>query len=560
MATATATKNTAAVQLTPEQKKLQEVKGNLEQLKKRRLPYEPTWDELFEMFLPRLSPVNASSSSSEGQKRTKAIIDTKPQRCRRIASSGYQGWMFPRGQVWTRLNFETEEVAQLPDARKYCQQLERAGYAELRRGGFYTGAVGWVDIGLAMGTGGLYVGENKSRTRCTYLAMHPKECYFAFDSDGEPDTCYREYEMTGRQILQEWPKANLPEVTKKKLEDAAYEKQKILWAVGPRTDRVAGMVDSQNMPFYSIYVLLNEDVVLSEGGFEAFPVVVWRPQIMTDEDYGRSQGWDTLTIARRLQQVAKGSTKGSQLAIMSPLNVPKEMMETLDLTPWGPNPYGAEVRQIKPVLTGIDVKPAMTIEDKLHVQLEDGWDVPFFLAMMALAGKAGRTATEVYETAGERSVLMGPTVGGLEDCLLKVWDLTLMYAAKAGRAPRIPEHLQKLGAALKADLVGPLSMLQKRYHGQQATVQTLTQATIILKIDPAARHVINGTKTLRKFLEDGGFDAESINDDRTIAALQDADAKARQAAISMQLLQALGKAGLAGKGAPGAQEQEAASA
>jgi Bacteriophage head to tail connecting protein len=542
---------------TRDQKLLQEIKGNLDALEKRRQPYEATWDELFQMFLPRLS-LTTEGKESEGEKRTKNIVDMKPQRCRRIASAGYQGWMFPRGQVWARLGFESDEVSQLPDARKYCQQLERCGYAELRKGGFYTAGASWVDIALTMGTGPLYVGENDAKTRCTYLSMHPKECYVAFGADGKPDTLYRKYEMTGRQILQAWPKARIAEAIKTKLQDSAYEKQKMIWAVGPRSDRVYGMFDALNMPFYSVYILEDESAVLNEGGYEAFPFVIWRPQMMTDEDYGRSQGWDTLTTAKRLQAVAKSSTKGSQLAIQSPLNVPSEMMDSLDLTPWGPNPYKSDVRKITPVLTGIDVKPAMTLEEKLHEQLDDGWDVPFFMMMMAMSGKADRTATEVYETAGERSVLMGPTVGSLEDCLLEVWDLTLMYAAKAGRAPRIPENLQKMkGANLKADLVGPLSMLQKRYHGQQATIQTLAQASIILKIDGNAKYVVNGEKTMRRFLEAGGFDAECINDDKRIAELKQADAAAQKAAMSMQLLESLGKAGL-GKTLGGANPQEAA--
>ncbi len=544
MAETTATKAPSRTE-----KLLQEIDSNFEALKKRRQPYESTWDELFEMFLPRLS-LTTQGTEAEGEKRTKKIVDTKPQRCRRIASAGYQGWMFPRGQIWARINFESEEVAQLPEARRYCQALERCGYAELRRGGFYTAGAGWADIALAMGSGSLYVGENQERTCCTYVAMHPKECWFAFNADGELDTCYREYDMTGRQILQAWPKAPLTEAVRKKLEDTPYEKRKVLWAVGPRSDQVAQMLDSLNMPFYSVYKLQDEKAILNEGGFPDFPVVLWRPQVITDEDYGRSPGWDTLTIARRLQGVAKSSTQGSQLAIQSPLNVPKEMMESLDLTPWGPNPYGTDLRKITPVLTGIDVKPSLTLEEKLHQQLEDGWDVPFFMMMMAMSGKADRTATEVYETAGERSVLMGPTVGGLEDCLLKVWDLTLKYAARAGRAPRIPDSLAKYREAkLKVDMVGPLSMLQKRYHGQQAIVQTLAQATIIMKMDDKARYVVNTEKTMRKFLEAGGFDAECINDDKTIAALKEADAQAQKALMSLKLMETMGKSGLGGAAA-----------
>jgi len=528
---------------TPDQKLIQEIKGNFEQLKKRRLPYEPTWDELFETFLPRLSPVNASSSSSEGEKRTKAIMDQEPQHCLRIASAGYQGWMFPRSQLWFRFNFEAEEVAQLPDARRYCQQLERATYAELRRGGFYRGGGEWTDIALAMATGALYVGDDRTRGVCSYLAMHPKEVYLAFGSDGRPDTCYRNYPMTGRQILQEWPKAQLPEGTKKKLEDAAYEKQDVLWAVGPRTDRVYGMLDAQNMPYYSVYLLQADDTLFSVGGFPEFPVVVWRPRTVTDEDYGRSQGWDTLSTAKRLQQVAKSSTKGIQLGILPPLHVPEEMMDSYDLTPWGPNPYKSELRKITPIITSVAVEPALKLEADLRQQLRDGWDVPFFMMMMAMAGRADRTATEVYETAGERSILMGTTVGGLEDCLIQVLDLTLKIAARAGRLPSLPASLEKLkNANLKADLVGPLSMLQKRYHGQQAFAQTLAQGAIFLKLFPDSRAVVNGVKSFRKFLEAGGWDADSMNDDKQVAAILEAEAKARQAELSLKLMETMGKA------------------
>lgn len=535
---------------------VERINKNFVALKKRRAPFEPVIDELFANFLPRLSPLN--NDNAEGENRSQKLLNQTPMESLKIASAGYQGWLFPRSQPWDKINFENEDIAQLPEARKYCQALEKYVNGELRRGGFYKQAAEWTDIGLGVCTTIMFVGENKKKSVTKYLTLHPKECYLAFDSEGEPDTLYREYPVTGRQILQEWPKAELSDKARETLEKGEYEKFKVLWAVGPRTDRDFNKIDTENKPFYSVYLLKDiGDEVLDISGFDDFPFVVWRPRTTTDEDMGRGPGWDQLSTAKRLQAVSRSSTKGIQLGIQSPLQVPADMIDSLDLTPWGINPYKGELKQIRPILSSVAIEPALKKEADLEQQIRDGFDNAFFMMMMANR-KGDRTATEIYEMAGERSVVMGTMVGSCEDSLSRIIDLTLKNGKTYGRLPQIPASLaNKPTAQLKYEFIGPLANLQRRYHGQQATMQTLAQAAIILKMDPQSGFVVNFQKTMRKFLDASGFDADCINDDKTVQEKIAAAAKAQQTAMMMEMMEKMGKAAPALQGMSANQEEGA---
>lgn len=527
---------------------VEKIKKNHEARKKRRKPYEPVIDELFANFLPRLSPLN--NDNAQGENRAGKLLNHTPLEALKIASAGYQGWLFPRSQQFVKIIFENDDVNGFPEARQYCQKLEKYVIGELRRGAFYKQAAEWSDIGLGICTAVMFTGENEKKGVTKYLTLHPKEVYLGFDSEGDPDTLDREYFMTGRQILQKWPKAELTEDTKKKLEDGENENFKILWSVGPRTDRDLEKIDAQNMPFYSVYILLDcKDELLNESGFPDFPFSVWMPRTTTDEDMGRGPGWDLLSTAKRLQAVSRSSTKGIQLGIQPPLNVPTDRLDALDLTPWGVNPYKGELKDIKPIITEIAIDPALKKEADLEQQIRDGFDNAFFLMMMANQ-KGDRTATEIWEMAGERSVVMGTIVGSCEDALSRIIDLTLKNGKTYGRLPPVPASLQnRPDAQLKYEFIGPLANLARRYHGQQATMQTLTQANAIIQMDPSSRFILNFQKTLRKFLDTSGFDAECINDDKTVQNLIAQDAKAKQAAMMMEMMEKMGKAAPALQGA-----------
>ncbi len=532
---------------------VEKIKKNHEAMKKRRRPYEPVIDELFANFLPRLSPLN--NDHAQGENRTQKLLNQTPLEALKIASAGYQGWLYPRSQQFVKVIFESEDMNGIPEARRYCQALEKYAIGELRRGGFHKQAAEWTDIGLGACTTVMFVGENKKKGVTKYLTLHPKEVYLAFDSEGEADTLHREYPMTGRQILQEWPDAVLSEATKDRLHKGEYDNFKVLWAVGPRSDRAMSKVDAENMPFYSVYILLDcDDELVNEGGFPDFPFAIWRPRTTTDEDLGRGPGWDMLSTAKRLQAVSRSVTKGIQLGIQPPLNVPMEQLDSLDLTPWGLNPYKGELKQIRPIITEIAIEPAMKKEAELEQQIRDGFDNAFFLMMMANQ-KGDRTATEIWEMAGERSVVMGTMVGSCEDAISRIIDLTLKNGKTYGRIPPVPESLQsRPDAQLKYEFIGPLANLARRYHGQQATMQTLTQAAAIMKMDPSSVFIVDFLKTMRKFLDASGFDADCIRDDKQVKELIAQDAKAKQAAMMMEMMEKMGKMAPALQGMAGAKE------
>lgn len=532
-------------------KKVAEVLKVFDQLAAKRLPFEPTWIEIGQYEYPRIS--NFQDDKQQGKKRTNYIIDSSVTRAIRIASDGYQSYMFPRSAPWFKLGLVQTQLMQQKAHAVWLGQIEEEMYAELARSDFYQEGGKVIDNGITIGTSAVFVEDNEDKGCSEYLSLHPKEVYVAHDRYGLTDTMNRRFLLTGRVILDMFGdniEKSLSKETIEKMEKNPHENHPVIHAVFPRKDRLAKLIDAANKPWASIHILEDEQKMLRESGYDEFPFAAWYCRLNTDEDYGRSAGWDALPDVKRLQVVIKSESQAIQLGARSPAFYPQELEDTLDLTPGGRVPYRDFSRKVIPIPTStINLQHVENIADQIRSVINDHFDVPFFL-MFAQREKLQKTATEVAEIAGERAALMGTMVGRIEtDFLDVILELSIRNSARAGRlTPPPPSLRSQEGVELKIEYIGPLATLQKRYHGQQNMTTTFAQAVPFMQLFPESTAVIDAPAAVRKILTDGGMPPEAIRDPaeekQKIEEIKQAQAASQNAAM----LESVGKA------APGLQQ------
>jgi len=533
-------------------KKVAEILKVHDQLVENRLPFEPTWIEIGKYEHPMISNFGPDDKQ-QGKKRTNYILDSSPILAIRRASEGYQSYMFPRSAPWFKFGLVQDELMKQKAHAIWLGQVETSMYAEMARSDFYQEGGKVIDNGLTIGTSAVFIEDNKEKSCSEYLSLHPKEVYIARDRYGLVDTMFRRFLITGRVILDMFSdtiKSVLKKEEIEKLEKNPHTKYPVIHAVFPRKDRLADLIDAKNFPWASVHILEDEQKMLQESGYPEFPFAVWAARLNTDEDYGRSSGWDALPDVKRLQQVVKAKLQAIQLGARSPAFYPQEMEGDLDLSPGGRVPYRDFARKVIPIQSStINLQHVEAVAQQIRDVINDHFDVPFFL-MFSQREKLQKTATEVAEIAGERAALMGTTVGRIEtDFLDVVLQLSIRNAARGGRLTPPPPSLRRIpGVELKIKYIGPLANLQRRYHGQQNMTTTLAQAWPIFDRWPESIAVVNGPAAARKILTDGGMAPEAINDPaeekKKVAEIQQAQANQANAAM----LESVGKA------APGLQQ------
>lgn len=515
-----------------------------DQAEEKRLPFEPTWIEIARYIQPRIN--NFEADNLQGKKRTNYILDPSPEESLTTSSDGYQAYMFPRSASWFELGLEEEELEQIKANALWLERVTKMFYAELARSTFYEQGGLVVDNGLGIGTSTCYVEENEEKRCSEYLSLHPKEVYIARNRYGLVDTLFRRYQLDNRVILEEFADElgeALDAKTIEGMKGKPFSKEVVIHGTFPRAERWAdGKFGSAGKPWASITVLEDSQVMLRESGFDEFPFAVWCCELNTDEDYGRSPAWKQLPNAKRLQVVVKSQSQAVQVGALSPQFYPEELADVLDLSPHGGVPYRDFSRKVLPIQTStINLQHVEAIAQKIRNMLDDGFDVPFFLAF-SRRPDTQITATEVFEIAGERAALMGTKIGRMEtDFLDPTITLGLRNAARAGRLPPPPPQLRQKNATLKIKYIGPLAALQKRYHGQRNMYTTFQQAVPFFKLFPTSTAVVNATASVRKLLREGGYPAEGLNSEQETQAQLAAMAEQQQLSQAAELAQAAGK-------------------
>jgi hypothetical protein len=359
-----------------------------------------------------------------------------------------------------------------------------------------------------------------------HYTMTAGEYAISSSARGEIDTMYREVPMTVAQVVQEFGLDKVSKAVKDQYERNNLDQWiTVMHAIEPRkeNERDIGKRDAKNMPYKSCYFELagNGDEMLSEGGYNYFPVLVPRWSVSGGDIYGNSPAMEALGDIRQLQHEQLRKAQGIDYQTKPPLQMPVTMKGSEhDSLPGGISWYD-------PSSPNGGVKTQFEVNLNLQHLLADIQDVreringTFYadlFMMMANDTRSGITATEVAERHEEKLLMLGPVLERLHNEMLSpMIENTFQMMVEAGIVPTPPKELQ--GMDLNIEFVSTLAQAQ-RAIGVGSIDRLLGTVGNMAQLKPEVLDKLNADQIVDTYADMLGVDPNMIIGDESVAIIR----------------------------------------
>lgn len=271
-----------------------EVIKSMEGLEDLRRPWEGIWDKLRRRIMPR-----RGTDETQSQIPNDDIYEFSSVACEALntLAAGHLTHITPFNQVWFKFSGQIKSDA----SDKWYTQCSEHTWSVLGRSNFYSEAHEMYIDRCLYGIGCLYMGGETART-ISFKYIPCKTYAVAENSAGTIDTLGRRFRFSAKQAADEWGENNLgPKVREalgdeKKKYDVCFE---FIHLVRPRKKWMPGKVAGKDRKFESIYVSVEDAIVIEESGYYEFPFLVTRFLKWGSGPYGLPPGLFAFPDIRR---------------------------------------------------------------------------------------------------------------------------------------------------------------------------------------------------------------------------------------------------------------------
>jgi len=473
-----------------------------------RTIWESVWTEIANYclpdvarFVPGTSSLNPSAydnfaAGPPSVERGRVRYDDTALRAVDRLASGMESLVTPQSEKWHGLAVTDPLSPESSDEEKEYFETYRDYMFAVRynpKSGFIGAHQKALRSAIALGSGIVFVEENMGTAAHAVPALYRylplSQSYLAVDAQGEPDTHYRKFTMTARQMMQRF-EGNVADSVKRAA-DSQSEKDRmftIIHAVQPRQERGSIGNSAKSSQYASFYLDRDNMKLMGESGFFEFPFVVyyWQP-VEENIPYAQSPVMMALSDIKGLNAVRKTALRGLQQFIDPPMAIAHDgVMNRPNLNPRAIN-YNAIDGQgrmkIQPILTMQRPDFVQEIVEAERKNINDSLYVTLFQILLQ---NPQMTATEAMIRANEKGELLGPAGGKLQHAMAREVErlagiLERKGAMRRGSPLEPPESLA--GREFGARFTSPLDRLRRSAEGIgiQRTLQTVIP---LAQIDP----------------------------------------------------------------------------
>ena len=401
-------------------------------LAEKRQPWERVWLDTVKYALPmgerflaqgpgaRRAMIDDFAFGPRAEERGRDIFDATSVWSVDRLTAGLESLTTPSTEKWHGLK-PTDPFAPEPsDAAqewfdRYRDFLFAARYEP--RAGFTLANQHAIRSAVALGTGVYLVEEAFERGEgggtgqpFRYRPIPLSECFIATNAQGEPDTLYRRFTMSARQIVQKFGDRAADKVKAAADDPKDRDKQfALVHAVFPRAERAGAGAANPDAAFASVYVDEDHRHLIGESGFFEFPYVVYYWQQDADTGYGESPVMLALAEIKSLNLLSKHTMRAVQQWTNPPLGIPSDgVVKRPNLNPGAINPGVIDEQgraRVQPIVTA---QNPTFIQQVLEVKREQLRESLFVNLFQILVQNPGMTATEALIRANEKGELLGP--------------------------------------------------------------------------------------------------------------------------------------------------------
>lgn len=445
-----------------------ELCATYEQLLNERSSWDSHWREIGMYLLPRV-PRFFASDRNKGNKRHQVLYNDAATRALRVMGAGMMAGASSQARPWFEVTTADPELAKSHSVQLWLEDTSDRIRNIFRRSNTYrTLHSNYENVG-GFGTAcGLVLPDSE-----TVIHHYPSpigEFCIAQDYQGKVCTVFRLYQMTVREIVEQFGMANCStEVQEMHRKGSLEAGVKVLHAIERRRDRDPNRLDSRNMPWRSVWFEhgggKEYDTVLRESGFRRFPALVPRWLIDGNDVYGGCPGMDALGAVKGLQLREISLARGIEYGIQSPVTAPTMLKgKGINMLPGGIT-YVDSPGQNQAIRPIYDIRAEMlqilrNDSNAVEARINEAFFKDLFLMVSNASDTTQRTAAEIAERREEKMVMVGPAYGRMQDeQLAPLVELTFWEAFENGMLAPLPADLE--GQELQIEFVSVFAQALK---------------------------------------------------------------------------------------------------
>ena len=442
--------------------------ADLDRNKAERAPWESQYRDVEE----RVNPIAAGGFSmmSPGGRRGAGNFDvTAIQSLGRFASA-MRSITLPKQEQYIKLRFADPELNRLPEVRRWCEvagdRLYAIRYAPMT--GFGTAAFeDFLQLGT-YGTAPVWTGERRG-AGLFYRALPLHECFIDVDFTGMVDTVRRCFKRTARQLAQQFGEDSLsPKMREAIQKDKDHTEFEILHVVRPNAELESDRLDWRGKPVASLYIAIDEKVLLQRSGFHSMPISVSRHMTSPGDKYGRSPAMNVLPTIMGANTMAQTILRAGHKAVDPALAFyDDDGITKLVTKPGGLNPGLVDEAGrllVQPIPQGGTLQIGMELLENERSVIRTEFLEEFWKLLSQ--ERAERSATAILEIAAKQGALIEPFADRFEsEKQNPITQRDLELALRAGQVAPMPDVVQEAGGWPTIFYENPLSRMARAGEG-----------------------------------------------------------------------------------------------
>lgn len=445
--------------------KRQRYDRRLQALKTERTGWEPSWRDISDWIQPWRSRFTVTEAD-QGNRKNQKLINETPYLSSRTLASGMMAGVTSPARPWFKLEVPDPELMESAAVKQWLHEVERRMRGAMGKSNLYNALHQFYSELGTFGTSSfIIVEDDEDIFRAVPLTIG--SYYLANGYKLRVDTLYREFEMSVRQLVQQFGRDNVSHGVRTAYDNGNLEERReVVHLIEPNDERDPRKADNSNMAYRSVYYEKGAqgDKLLSESGFQEWPAPTARWEVLGEDTYGYGPGHAAIGSSRALQTLEKRKAQAIEKMVNPPMNVPSSMKaKRYSLLPGAVNHVD---------VTGngnAKAEPAHNVNLPIQYVQQDINDTEsrigrtfyadLFL-MLANDDRSNVTAREIQERHEEKLLMLGPVLERLQTELLDPSiDRVFGIMQRNGHLPEPPEEIQ--GIELRVEYVSVMAQAQK---------------------------------------------------------------------------------------------------
>lgn len=486
-----------------------------------------SWDTLCREVTDYLLPYAGRYSLSDvnrGDRRNLKIIDSTATRRARGLSAALMSYNNSPARPWFALTLGDPDLAEYHPVKMWLTDVTQQMHRVIAAGNTYRTFHKMYDEMIAFGTAVSIVRPDFESVLWHYPVTNG-QFWLADSSKGDIDVCFREFDMTVRQIVRQFGLENCSDGVKQAVTQGNWETRfTVIHAIMPREDRNPMRRDGLNKKFMSVYLEAGgrDDQILREDGFDQFPVLAPRWDTTGGDVYGNGPGFECLGHIKQLQLMAEQEAKAIEYGVEPPLQGPSALKDKdVDRLPGGftavdlANP-ASKVQEMWRVQ--LDLNHLLLSKQDVRRQVDESFFADVFQQFLSLNDSTQRTATEIQARQNEIMTILGPVAASTQREMHGPFiEMLFSELLQADALPPMPEELS--GAQLNVEYVSVLAQAQKSV-GANNMDRFMGAIGVLAQIKPDVLDKVDSDRWVEEYADRLGIDPDQIVPGEEVALIR----------------------------------------